>query len=76
MSTYCTVCSPNGSQGLCGGYADFEHVLWGYDSAGPPFTQDEMTKLIKAQDRTSQILAIQRARERAVRFDLKVPGWT
>ncbi|KAH7982505.1 hypothetical protein HPB52_005423 [Rhipicephalus sanguineus] len=41
---------------LCGGYADFEHVLWDCASAGPPFTQEEMKKLIKAQDQTSQIL--------------------
>ncbi|KAH7969817.1 hypothetical protein HPB52_021997 [Rhipicephalus sanguineus] len=38
---------------LCGGYADFEHVLWGCASAGPPLTQEEMTKLIKAQEQTS-----------------------
>lgn len=41
----------------------------------PPFTQEEMMKLIKAQDQTSQILAVQRARERAIRFDLIVPEW-
>lgn len=60
---------------LCGGYADFEHVLWGCASAGPPFTQEEMKRLIKAQDQTSQILAVQRARARAVRFNLMVPEW-
>nr|XP_054925673.1 uncharacterized protein LOC129384344 [Dermacentor andersoni] len=60
---------------LCGGHADFEHVLWGCASAGPPFAQEETVTLIRAQDQTSQILAIQRARERAVRFHLVVPEW-
>ncbi|KAH7947270.1 hypothetical protein HPB52_009011 [Rhipicephalus sanguineus] len=60
---------------LCGGYMDFEHVLWGCASAGSPFTKEEMKKLIKAQDQTSQILAVQKARARAVRFNLVVPEW-
>ncbi|KAH7973231.1 hypothetical protein HPB52_023189 [Rhipicephalus sanguineus] len=60
---------------LCGSYADFEHVLWGCASADLPFTQAEMKRLIKAQDQTSQILAVQRARARAVRFNLMVPEW-
>ncbi|KAH7939519.1 hypothetical protein HPB52_013463 [Rhipicephalus sanguineus] len=55
--------------------ADFEHVLRGCASAGPPFTQEEMKRLIKAQDQTSEILAVQRARARAVRFNLMVPEW-
>ncbi|KAH7931835.1 hypothetical protein HPB52_025240 [Rhipicephalus sanguineus] len=60
---------------LCGVYGDFEHVLWGCASAGPPFTQEEIKRLIKAQDRISHILAVQRARARAVMFNLMVPDW-
>lgn len=46
-----------------------------YQMSVPLFTQDEMVNPIKAQDQTSQILAVQRARESAVRFDLTVPEW-
>nr|XP_054929809.1 uncharacterized protein LOC129386207 [Dermacentor andersoni] len=60
---------------LCGDYADFEHVLWGGASAGPPFTQEDMMKLVRTQAQTSQILAVQRTCERAVRFHLMVPEW-
>ncbi|KAH7943383.1 hypothetical protein HPB52_007692 [Rhipicephalus sanguineus] len=60
---------------VCGGYADSEHVLWGCASAGPPVTQGEMKRVIKTQDQTSQILAVQRARARAVRFNPMVPEW-
>ncbi|KAH7956532.1 hypothetical protein HPB52_010196 [Rhipicephalus sanguineus] len=55
---------------LCVVYADFEHVLWGCSSAGPPFTQEEMKKPIKAQDHTSQILTVKRARTSVARFSL------
>ncbi|KAH7952059.1 hypothetical protein HPB52_017793 [Rhipicephalus sanguineus] len=72
--TQCTLNhSPSPDCALCGGYADFEHVPWGCASAGPPFTHEEMKKLIKGQDQTSQILVVQRASARAVRFNRTVP---
>ncbi|KAH7952566.1 hypothetical protein HPB52_024020 [Rhipicephalus sanguineus] len=60
---------------LCGGYADFEHVLWSCASAGPPFTQEEMKRLMQAQYQTPQIMAVQRTRTRAIRCNLMVPKW-
>ncbi|KAH7961537.1 hypothetical protein HPB52_009911 [Rhipicephalus sanguineus] len=72
---HCTQCTLNGSQGRTAPYVvvDFEHVLWVCASAGHSFTQKETKKLIKAQDQTSHILAVQRAHARAVRFHLMVP---
>ncbi|KAH8029242.1 hypothetical protein HPB51_024287 [Rhipicephalus microplus] len=47
---------------LCGGYADFEHVLWGSTRASPPCNREETKKLSKAPDQASQILAVRRNR--------------
>ncbi|KAH7957193.1 hypothetical protein HPB52_015954 [Rhipicephalus sanguineus] len=60
---------------LCGGHAGLEHVRWGCASTGPPFFQEEMKELIKAQGQTPQILAVQRARARATKFNLVVNEW-
>ena len=66
---------PNSSCAACGEVATLSHMLWECGSLGPKFTKEEWDAFLRSPVYEDQILAVQRARDRAGRLDLSVPSW-
>ncbi|KAH8023503.1 hypothetical protein HPB51_014752 [Rhipicephalus microplus] len=59
----------------CGQTTTFPHMLWECGSLGPTYSKPEWDALLRSPELRDQILAVQCARDRAVRLDLPVPTW-
>lgn len=66
---------PDYSCAACGEPATLCHMLWECGSLGPKFTKEEWDVLLRSPNFEDQILAVQRAHDRACRLDLSVPSW-
>lgn len=66
---------PNCCCAACGEAATLAHMLWECESLGPKFSKEEWDALLRSPLFEDQILAVQRARDRAGRLDLSVPSW-
>lgn len=66
---------PSADCPACGLRATLDHVLWECEAIGSSFSEDRWAALLGSPELNDQTLAVQSARDRAVKLGLAVPTW-
>ncbi|XP_070386799.1 uncharacterized protein [Dermacentor albipictus] len=66
---------PSADCPACGLRATLDHVLWECEAIGSSFSEDRWAALLGSPELSDQTLAVQSARDRAVKLGLAVPTW-